>query len=82
MVSDKAFIFHIYIPWGKTLSLAPKSRSPVKSMSNIKDTVFGKKKSGDCREKLDRAYIQANLALHSLQTDKPMVARVKVTLRR
>ena len=21
MVSDRAFIFHIYIPWGKTLSL-------------------------------------------------------------
>ena len=30
MVSDKAFIFHIVIPWGKTLSLVPKLRSYVK----------------------------------------------------
>ena len=30
MVSDRAFIFHICIPWGKTLSLVPKSRSSVK----------------------------------------------------
>ena len=30
MVSVRAFIFHIHIPWGKTLSLAPKSRSSVK----------------------------------------------------
>ena len=30
MVSDRVFIFHIYIPWGKTLSIAPKSRSSVK----------------------------------------------------
>ena len=30
MLSDRAFIFHIYIPWGKTLSLVPKSRSSVK----------------------------------------------------
>ena len=40
MVSDRASIFHIYIPWGKTLSLVPKSRS------NIKVTVF--QKSGCC----------------------------------
>ena len=40
MVSDRASIFHIYIPWGKTLSLVPKSRS------NIKVTVF--RKSGCC----------------------------------
>ena len=26
MVSDRAFILHIYIPWGKTLSLISKSR--------------------------------------------------------
>ena len=30
MVIDTVFIFHIYIPWGKTLSLVPKSRSSVK----------------------------------------------------
>ena len=30
MVSHGAFIFHIYIPWGKTLSLVPKSRLSVK----------------------------------------------------
>ena len=31
MISDRAFIFHIhvYIPWGETLSLVPKSRSSV-----------------------------------------------------
>ena len=30
MISDRAFILHIYIPWGKTFSLVPKSRSSVK----------------------------------------------------
>ena len=30
MVSGRAFIFHIYIPWGKTLSLVPKSKPSVK----------------------------------------------------
>ena len=30
IASDSAFTFHIYIPWGKTLSLVPKSRSSVK----------------------------------------------------
>ena len=30
MVSDRVFIFHIYIPYGKSLSLVPKSRSSVK----------------------------------------------------
>ena len=30
MVSDITFIFHMCIPWGKTLSLVPKSRSSVK----------------------------------------------------
>ena len=30
MISDIAFIFHIYIPWGKVLSLVPKLRSSVK----------------------------------------------------
>ena len=34
MVGDRASIFHIFIPWGKTLSLVSKSRS------NIKVTVF------------------------------------------
>ena len=32
MVSVRPFIFHIYIPCGKTLSLVPKSRSSVKLM--------------------------------------------------
>ena len=30
MVSDTAFLFHLFVPWGKTLSLVPKSRSSVK----------------------------------------------------
>ena len=30
MVSDRAFIFHIYISWGKALSFVPKSGSHVK----------------------------------------------------
>ena len=30
MVSDRAFFFHIYIPWRKILSLVPKSGSSVK----------------------------------------------------
>ena len=40
MVSDRTFIFHIYIPWGKTLSLVTKS----KTRSNIKVIVLKKKK--------------------------------------
>ena len=30
MVSDRSFIFYIYIPWGKILSLVTNSRSSVK----------------------------------------------------
>ena len=30
MVSDKAFIFHIYVPWGKTLSLVSSVKVKVK----------------------------------------------------
>ena len=30
MVIDSAFVCYIYIPWGNTLSLIPKSRSSVK----------------------------------------------------
>ena len=30
MVSDRGLIFHMYIPWGITLSLVPKSKSSVK----------------------------------------------------
>ena len=41
MVSNRAFIFHIYIPWGETLSLVPKSRSSVKVQ--VRYEVFGKK---------------------------------------
>ena len=29
MVSDKAFKFHMCIPWGKTFCLVPRSKSPV-----------------------------------------------------
>ena len=38
MVSDRDFIFHIYIPWCKTLSLVPKSSHLSRSI--IKVTVF------------------------------------------
>ena len=43
MVSDRAFIFHIYIPW-ENPSLVPKSGS----WSNIKVPVFWEK-NGHCR---------------------------------
>ena len=39
IVSDRAFIFYIYIPWGKILSLVSKSRSSVNVRLNIKVTV-------------------------------------------
>ena len=42
MVSDRDFIFHIYIPWGKPFSLVPKSQCHLLG-SNIKVTVFEKK---------------------------------------
>ena len=41
MVSDRAFIFHIYIPWGKTLSLVSQGHLS-RSRSNIKVTVTKK----------------------------------------
>ena len=41
MVGDKAFLFHVHIPCGKTLSLVPRFRS---SSSNIK-VKFRKKKN-------------------------------------
>ena len=41
MVSDTAFIFHIYIPWGKTLSL-DQSQGHLSRLNN-KVTVFEKK---------------------------------------
>ena len=40
MVSDRAFIFHMYIPWGKALSLVQIQGHL--SRSNIKVTVFEK----------------------------------------
>ena len=46
MVSDRAFKFHIYIPWGKTLSLVPKSRSSVKVKVKYQGHSF--KKNGSC----------------------------------
>ena len=49
MVSGRAFMFHIYIPQGKTLSLVPKSRSSVKVIcqGHISGSQF-KKKNGHC----------------------------------
>ena len=44
MVGDRAFLFHIYVPWGKTISLAPKSRSPVKVKLKCQGHSFRKKK--------------------------------------
>ena len=47
MVSDDtAFIFHIYIPWGKTLSLVPKSRSSIKVKVKCQGHCF--QKNGHC----------------------------------
>ena len=49
MVGDRAFLFHIYVPWGKTISLAPKSRSPVKVKLKYQGHSFRKKKkNGHC----------------------------------
>ena len=43
MVSDTAFIFHIYIPLGKALSIEKKSQGHLsRSRSNIKVTDFEK----------------------------------------
>ena len=43
MVSDRAFIFHIHIPWDKALSLVPKSRSSVKVKVKYQGYSFSKK---------------------------------------
>ena len=43
MVSDRAFIFHIYIPWSKTLSLVPQPRSSVKVKVKYQGQSFRKK---------------------------------------
>ena len=50
MVNDKAFIFHVYIPWGKTLFRIPKSRSTVKVKVKYQGPRFRKKKkkNGGC----------------------------------
>ena len=45
-VSDRAFIFHIYIPWGKTISLVQKSRSSVKVKVKYQSHSF--RKNGLC----------------------------------
>ena len=46
MVSDRAFIFHIhvYISWGKALSLVQKSRSSAKVKVKYQGHSFWKKK--------------------------------------
>ena len=45
MVSDRAFIFHIYIPWGKNLYLVPSqghvSRSQLPKKKKKKSVVAG-----------------------------------------
>ena len=46
MVSDRAFIFHIYISWGKTLPVVPKSRSSVKVKVKYQGHSF--RKNGRC----------------------------------
>ena len=48
MVSDRGFLFHIYmyVPWSKTLSLVPKSRSSFKVKVKYQVTVF--EKNGRC----------------------------------
>ena len=46
MVSDRAFIFHICIPWGKTLSLETKSRLSVKVKVKYQGHIF--RKNGHC----------------------------------
>ena len=43
MVSDTAFVFDLYIPWGKTISLVPKSRSSVKVNVEYQGNSFLKK---------------------------------------
>ena len=52
MVSYRAFIFQIFIPWGKTPPLIPKSRSYVKvkyqGHSLTKKKKKKKKKNGHC----------------------------------
>ena len=47
MVSDAAFTFDIYNPWGKTISLVPKSRSSVKFKVKYQGHSF--RKDGHCR---------------------------------
>ena len=44
MVSDTAFIFHVCIPWNKTLSLVPTSESSVKEMVFNINVTFKKEK--------------------------------------
>ena len=46
MVSDRAFIFHIYIPWDKALSLVPDSWSSFKVKVKHQDHSF--RKQGRC----------------------------------
>ena len=46
MVSDRDFIFHVYIPWGKNHSLVPKSRSSVKVIVKYQGHSF--RKDGRC----------------------------------
>ena len=46
MVSDRTLLFHIYIPWDKTLSFEPKSRSSVKVKVKYQGHSFRKKNHG------------------------------------
>ena len=40
MISDRAFIFHMFIPWGKTLLCYQSQGHPSRSLSNTKVTFF------------------------------------------
>ena len=42
MISDSAFIFHMYIPCSKTFSFVPRSRSPVKVSMKYQCHIFQK----------------------------------------
>ena len=43
MASDRAFIFHMCIPWGKTISFVPRARSSIKVKVENQDYNLNKK---------------------------------------
>ena len=48
MVSDKAFIFNLSIPWGKTLFFSNKVKVICQGHGQISRSQFSKKKNGCC----------------------------------